>query len=263
MAIANYSLLLGTKAGYRRDAPGNFGKYFHGHIDVQTPGQLYNTAIDVDSERPGVSVQWRVLHLRTSEWTTIFSLPDGLHALASTATSGAVDYIRDPRLHNWIVIPDIVAGRRPWWRKLPEILRRVPDAIAVLLGRPLEAPSVGETTGPTTMLLFTNHVRLIDLTPPWKTGTDQEALTDLEAMLVDCARVVVFGAAYPAAGGKPPGLHDIHQNQGDPPNSTFAKLDEIWQDGLTVAIHSDGTASALMNKFSTQSDQTDDLGRPV
>ena len=81
-------------------------------------------------------------------------------------------------------------------------------------------------------------------------------------MLVDVARVVIFGAAYPASNGRPPGLHDIHQNQGDPPGP-FQHLDAIWQDGLTIIIHSDGTASAFQNRFSTQSDHTDNNGLPV
>jgi uncharacterized protein YukJ len=59
-------------------------------------------------------------------------------------------------------------------------------------------------------------------------------------------------------------LHDIHQNQGDPPTAPqFYAADGIWQDGLTIAIHSDGTASAFMNRFSTQSIHTDEQGHPL
>jgi hypothetical protein len=54
MPLSKYGVLLGSKAGYHRDPPDDFGRFYHGHIDVQTPGQLYNTAIDVDSQRAGV-----------------------------------------------------------------------------------------------------------------------------------------------------------------------------------------------------------------
>lgn len=56
MPLNTYGVLLGAKAGYHRDRPDDFGRFCHGHIDVQTPGQLYNTAIDVDTERPNVRV---------------------------------------------------------------------------------------------------------------------------------------------------------------------------------------------------------------
>jgi hypothetical protein len=59
MPLSQYGVLVGTKVGYYRDQPNNFGKYFHGHIDVQTPNQLYNTAIDVDSQPPK-QVKWKV-----------------------------------------------------------------------------------------------------------------------------------------------------------------------------------------------------------
>ena len=142
MAITNYSVLIGTKAGYHRDDANNFGKFFHGHIDVQTPTQLYNTAIDVDSERPGVSVQWRLLHLRPAEWTAIFALPDGLHPLTSNSTSGAVDYYRDPRLQTFAVIPEYIDGPVPWWKRIPEKLQ----PIKILIEKLSQSPSVTKVT---------------------------------------------------------------------------------------------------------------------
>jgi Uncharacterized conserved protein (DUF2278) len=113
------------------------------------------------------------------------------------------------------------------------------------------------------MQFMSRRLRLVDATPPWKSGADIEALTDLEAMITDAARVVIFGESYPAANGRPPGLHDIHLNQGDPPGSQWWSLNGVWQDGLTIAIHSDGAASAFMNMFSTQSLSTDDQGHPT
>jgi uncharacterized protein YukJ len=74
-------------------------------------------------------------------------------------------------------------------------------------------------------------------------------LTDLEAMITDAPRVAIFGAFYPAREGHTRGLHDIHLNQGDQFGSSWCPLDGIWEDGLTIAIHSDGTVSAFMNKY--------------
>lgn len=250
MPLNNYGILLGTKVGYHRDQPDNFGKFFHGHIDVQASGQLFNTAIDVDSERDGVQVQWRVVHLRVGEWQTVFSLPDGFHPLISNEGSGAVDYFRDPRLRSYVFVPDFVAGPIPWWQRVPEAWRTLRGVVQELSAQPA-------------VRLRSRHLHLVDATPPWKTGTDVQALTDLEAMIVDTQRVVIFGEFYAASSGRPPGLHDIHLNQGDPAGTTWWALDGIWQDGLTVVIHSDGTASAFMNKFSTQSMNTDSQGHPV
>jgi uncharacterized protein YukJ len=101
------------------------------------------------------------------------------------------------------------------------------------------------------------HVQF--LRPPWNAGTSDQALTDLESVITGAQRVIVFGAPFRT--GK--GVHDIHQNQGDPVSSSFSAENAIWQDGITIALRSDGTASAFMNKFSTQSDATDDNGRPI
>ena len=250
MPLQDYGVLLGTKAGYHRDPPDAFGRFYHGHIDVLASGQLYNTAIDVDSRREGVSVRWRVIHLRVSEWQNIFSLPDGFHRLTSTPASGAVDYIRDPRLRNFILVPEYIPEWVPWWRRIWALRPRLATRPVALTSRPL-------------MQFMSQRLRLVDATPPWKTGADLEALVDLEAMITDAARVVIFGEFYPASGGRPPGLHDIHLNQGDPPGSQWWNMNGVWQDGLTIAIHSDGTASAFMNMFSTQSLNTDDQGHPT
>jgi hypothetical protein len=257
MPLDEYGVLLGTKVGYHRDEPDNFGRFFHGHIDVQVPGGLYNTAIDVDSERPGISVQWRVVPLRVAEWQPIFSLPDGFHGLSSNDGSGAVDYVRDQRLRELIFVPEYLAGPTPWWKRVPPWWSRASEARKVLVG------ALPEISAQPIMRLLSRRVRILDVTPPWKSGTDIQALTDLEAMIVDAPRVVIFGEFYPARNGRPPGLHDIHLNQGDPIGSQWWAINGIWQDGLTIAIHSDGTASAFMNKFSTQVLNTDDQGHPV
>jgi uncharacterized protein YukJ len=54
----------------------------------------------------------------------------------------------------------------------------------------------------------------------------------------------------------------VHCNQGDPPGQ-FQHLDGIWQDGCVFAIKADGTLSAYLGKFSTQSLKTDNNGLPI
>lgn len=254
MPISGYGVLLGAKIGYHRDQPNNFGKYFHGHITVGTPGGTFETAIDVDSQPPK-KVLWKIVHLRPNEWKQIFDLPDGYHALASTPQSGATDYLRDPRLKTYSFIFEPPPLALPsWWKKIPPFPWLMDKLETIRL--------IKSTNAIQQFKLHNNKIRIVDVTPAWKIGTDVEALTDLEAMLVDAQRVIIFGAYYPANNGRPPGLHDIHQNQGDPPGQWW-NLSGIWQDGLTICMHSDGSSTAFMNKFNLQADQTDNGGHPI
>lgn len=96
-------------------------------------------------------------------------------------------------------------------------------------------------------------------TPPWNQGTGFDALTDLEALLADAARCYLFGKPFTSGLG----VHNIHQNQGDPPGSPFATENGIWQDGATILESSAGTFTAFLNKFKTQAYRTDAAGHPV
>jgi hypothetical protein len=95
--------------------------------------------------------------------------------------------------------------------------------------------------------------------PPWNQGTGIQALTDLERVLSDTKRCYVFGEPFTSGRG----VHNIHQNQGDPVNSPFAAENGIWQDGATIIESSAGAFTAFLNKFKTQSFKTDDSGRPA
>ena len=72
------------------------------------------------------------------------------------------------------------------------------------------------------------------------------------------SKLFVFGAPYTTGFG----VHDVHYNQGDPPGE-FRALDGIWQDGGIFALAQDGTLSAYLGKFSTQSLTTDEHGIPL
>jgi hypothetical protein len=94
--------------------------------------------------------------------------------------------------------------------------------------------------------------------PPWKSGTGIQALTDLEAVISQGVRFYVFGE--PFTNGL--GVHNIHQNQGDPVGGGHDVENAIWQDGATIVQTSQGDFIAFLNKFKTQAFKTDDLGHP-
>ena len=95
------------------------------------------------------------------------------------------------------------------------------------------------------------------LKPTWINVTGNEAGEALIATLKSSTKVYVFGAPYTT--GK--GVHDVHCNQGDPPGQ-FRALDGIWQDGCVFILRGDGTLSAYLGKFSTQTLNTDGNGLP-
>jgi hypothetical protein len=95
--------------------------------------------------------------------------------------------------------------------------------------------------------------------PPWNSGTGFQALTALETIIDQGVRFYVFGE--PFTSGK--GVHNIHQNQGDPIGGGHDRENAIWQDGGTIVETAQGEFYALLNKFKTQSFKTDNLGRPI
>jgi hypothetical protein len=92
----------------------------------------------------------------------------------------------------------------------------------------------------------------------WTNVTGNEAGNALVAMVAASTKVFAFGAPYTTGFG----VHDVHCNQGDPPGP-FQHLDGIWQDGCIFAMKPDGTLSAYLGKFSTQSLKTDNNGLPI
>jgi hypothetical protein len=270
-----YGVLLGTLADYKRDDPNDFGRFMHGVLTVAAPDGRYKCAVDVDTQHGVVPVNWRIHPLRSAEWATLFALPNGWHPLASAA-SGAVDYIRDPRLRDLIFVPsymprpplspDVWLGHDlPHQRPILTPQRRgevapaqpgAPRAPAASLRAPV-ARAVPQDSTPAAFRSVAGE--FIMLRPPWNAGSSEEALTDLEAVLASPLRIAVFGE--PFRDGK--GVHNIHQNQGDPIDSIFSAENAIWQDGITVALRADGTAAAFLNKFGTQADATDDEGHPL
>lgn len=94
---------------------------------------------------------------------------------------------------------------------------------------------------------------------PWKYGTSRDAFADLSGVLDKAERLLVFGEPFRA--GK--GMHNVHQNQGDPPESRWSQENGIWQDGAVAGIGEDGVVRIFLSRFKTQALQTDDRGKPA
>ncbi|MCA0295388.1 MAG: YukJ family protein [Actinobacteria bacterium] len=213
-----YGLVIGTEHDYYRDPPDDYGRYYHGNLVVHAPPGNYHCAIDVDPKNAPDGIQWRIVRIRPADLAALTALPDGWHPLASTPTSGALDYPRSPVLHppfliNWVRYDSWLSRLLGWLR----------------------------------------------WNPPWNSGTGIQALTDLESILTQGVRFYVFGEPFTSGLG----VHNIHQNQGDPPGGGHDEENAIWQDGATIVQTTDGRLLGFLNKFKTQSFRTDDAGHPL
>lgn len=101
----------------------------------------------------------------------------------------------------------------------------------------------------------------LDLAPrvAWTAGTEVQAAEALEPILVPGRRTLVFGEPFTTGLG----MHNVHQNQGDPPGSQWWPENGTWQDGATLTRRPDGRFDVFLSKFSTQATRTDDAGHPV
>ncbi len=102
-------------------------------------------------------------------------------------------------------------------------------------------------------------LELIRWNPPWKSGTGIQALTDLETVINQGIRFYVFGEPFDTGLG----VHNIHQNQGDPVGGGHDAENAIWQDGGTIIETAQGQFIGFLNKFKTQSFKTDNAGHPL
>lgn len=82
----------------------------------------------------------------------------------------------------------------------------------------------------------------------WSSGTGQVAFRELEPLLRECRRIFVFGEPFRRGSG----VHNIHQNQGDPPRSRWRRENGSWQDGALFILRHTGTVAAFLCKFKTQ-----------
>jgi uncharacterized protein YukJ len=94
---------------------------------------------------------------------------------------------------------------------------------------------------------------------PWASGAHIHAAEALEPILVPGRRVPIFGEPF----GTGVGMHNIHQNQGDPAAGQWWDQNGIWQDGGTLTERPDGRFDVFLSKFSTQASTTDEDGHPA
>jgi hypothetical protein len=94
---------------------------------------------------------------------------------------------------------------------------------------------------------------------PWISGSNVEASEALESILRVGERTYVWGEPFTTGLG----MHNVHQNQGDPIGSQWAAENGIWQDGGTMTLRPDGSLDAFVSKFSSQASQTDADGHPA
>jgi len=94
----------------------------------------------------------------------------------------------------------------------------------------------------------------------WWPENGEDVIQLMEYYLLNVKRVYIFGEPYDTGLG----VHNVHLNQGDPINSSFASENGIWQDGGTIIEYQNNSrVSAFLTRFETQSLNTDDSGRPV
>jgi len=240
-----YGVAIGTFASFTREDPSDFGHWYHGKLRIDTPAGQYEAALDVDTPS-GVGVSYRVVtDLSTASLPGVTALADGFHALASTSTSGALDYVRSVQLRDGWVVQRVRWGIGSLSTRMPSRSAEPwgPTPLDSLLGR---------------LRQWLPWLRLRWRSFPWVASDGDNALDVLEPLVTAAGRVYVFGEPYTTGLG----VHNVHCNQGDPPGSHQGE-DGIWQDGLVLIQAADGAITAWQVKFNTQSLHTDDQGLPV
>jgi Uncharacterized conserved protein (DUF2278) len=99
MPVQDYGVVIGQFDHFDRDDANHFGSFFHGHIFVRAgsgaQAVLYNCAVDVKYPS-GMVEYFNPRKLDAKKFANVHGLGDGFHSLASTSSSGALDYVRDP-----------------------------------------------------------------------------------------------------------------------------------------------------------------------
>ncbi len=244
-----YGVAIGTFASFTREDPSAFGHWYHGKLRINTPAGQYEAALDVDTPS-GIGVSYRlVTDLTTASIPILAGLGDGFTPLASTSTSGALDYVRSPILRDgWVVTrlrQWLVARRKPPLDAQQWAPTAVDKVIALLrqLGQRLR-------------LRWRFSLRWRSF--PWVASDGDNALDVLEQRLPQAVRIYILGEPYTTGLG----VHNVHLNQGDPVGPHQAE-DGIWQDGAVIIQLAGGGVTIWQVKFNTQSLVTNNQGLPA
>lgn len=295
MPLSAYGVVIGDIVSFDRDPPDAFGRWYHGHLKVSTPTGIWESALDVDTPT-GLGVRYRTSYgLSQSVLGPVATLTNGFHLLGSTPSTGAVDYIRSFFLQDILFTAARVATLG--LRKIPIVLPPLPGPFRpTSTPGPIQAPEAmprsglgpgpgpvpGPDDGPSPGIpphdpfepphsfkeLILRFLGWIDwIVPiwipihfrPWILSDGDNALTTLEQHIAVGRRAFLFGERYTTGNG----VHDVHQNQGDPAGSQWWAQNGIWQDGAVGVVQPDGTLFFWQVRFESQAPRTDSNGHPV
>jgi hypothetical protein len=227
-----YGVAVGTFVSFTRDDPDDFGHWYHGKLRISTPQGTYEAALDVDTPS-GVGVSYRLVDkLTTTRFPALAGLSLGFHPLAATSSSGALDYVRSPQLQDGWFVRRVRVWRQLWRASWLDILL---GWFKSMFAWVLEWRSY-----------------------PWISSNGDNALNVLEGLLPSATRILIFGEPFTTGLG----VHNVHQNQGDPPGPHQAE-NGIWQDGAVMMEYAGGVVKIWQVKFNTQSLNTNDAGLPI
>ena len=224
MPIANYSVLAGRPTAGKVVS----GASAHYQITMQAAGGPFTVAVNIQSV-DGSEVLYAIEEGFTPpDLAGLRALPMGMTALKSEAGGLALDYVRS------------MVGGVPMITKAQMTL--LPKQGTTVKGLSSEAEAIQRAKA---RALENAVVTLLNMTIADKDGV-----------------IYAFGSAF-ADKGKVDGIHDIHMNQGNPPNSHGGD-NGVWQDGaLFVHLPSEATWTAVFLAFQTESWNTDSAGNPV
>ena len=223
MGISNYSVLLGKPTAGKVVS----GASAHYQITMQAPGGPFTVAVNIQSV-DGSEVLYAIEEGFTPpDLAGLTALPTGMTKLQSVPGGLALDYVRS-----------MVAG-------VPMITK----AQMTLLP---EMPAKAKGNAEEQMILRARAMAL-----------ENAVVTLLNMTIADKDGVIyAFGSAF-SDKGKVDGIHDIHMNQGNPPNNHGGD-NGVWQDGaLLINLPSTKTWTAVFIAFQTESWTTNSAGNPV
>jgi len=261
MPLDHYGVAIGTLVSFTRDPHHDFGSWYHGHVTVNAGGVTWQSALDVDAPQ-SVGVSYRlVTDLTVGDLGPAGTLPAGWHELASTPTSGALDYLRSPALQDrWVVrwVRHLLVRRQartPWRPPPPDVGQpQGPDPRAF-------PPAPFRPTAVDALLRWLHWLPVLRWRSfPWLSSNGDDALDALDPHLRAATRIYLFGERYRDGGN---GVHDVHMNQGDPAGSRWWTQNGIWQDGGVACQKPDGSVVIWQVRFNTQRVPTDDQGHPL
>jgi Uncharacterized conserved protein (DUF2278) len=264
MPLSAYGVAIGSLVRFFRDPPDDFGHWYHGHIELSTPAGIWTSALDVDTPT-GVGVSYRVSrNLDQTVLGPVGTLAEGFHLLTHDEASGAIDYVRSPFLQDVVI-------RRIRQYGLPRLPQPPPPEILESVPSPPPSPARPPTrlswadTAYDRLLGLLSRFRPLDIGPvqirvrPWTQSDGDNALRALEAELTGTRRVYIFGERFTTGQG----VHDVHQNQGDPPGTPWWGTNGIWQDGAVAVVRDNGRLFFWQVRFNTQASSTNADGHPV